>query len=208
MLEKFDRRLRDARSRRTAHDDATAGSATKTPRATQPTGARGGWRSDRSKRPPTESAGGARSVHAGRHRRATRRRSRQRMSFAADKTLFLCSCNGTMPLDGDALGARARAARRSGRAHDAVPARARRASPRARKAMSWSRARRSSGCWATSPRKAARRRRSVSSTSARPAAGRPRRATRRPRSRRCWRWRRCPTPIRCRASATSPAASC
>ena len=50
----------------------------------------------------------------------------------ADKTLLICNCNRTMPLDGAGARPRARPAGSAARAHDDVPARARRSSPRRR----------------------------------------------------------------------------
>ena len=136
-------------------------------------------------------------------RGAAQRRSRKRGGVIQliDKTVSLCTCNATMPLDPEALG-RATGIGGAPAAHGDVPEEPRRDSRTPRAATCWSDARRSSGCSARPRDEPVRALRSASSTFAKPPAGlrKPPRAT--PRSPRCWPPRRCPIPNRCRASAT------
>ena len=82
------------------------------------------------------------------------------MTVAA-KTLFVCNCNRTMPLDGEALG-RALSLPSAPTVHTMLCQRELdQFAAGAQATCSW-RARRSSGCWARSPRRAAARSRFAS----------------------------------------------
>ena len=131
-----------------------------------------------------------------RHRHAANSR---RMSVE-DKTLFVCNCNRTMPLDGAALGRALGLPSPPQRALDDVPARARAVS---RQARTGDLARRVHAGAAAAGRRRGR---------GRPRAGDPLREhprdrrlvgrgarPRRPRSPRCSRWPRCRTRSPCRA---------
>ena len=106
-----------------------------------------------------------------------------------------------MPLDGAALGARARPAGAAAGAHDALPEGARRL--RRRRGGRRRRRLHAGGAAVRRRRGGGRhgRRRSASSTSARPAAGRPRRGGDAEDRGAARGWRRCPSPSRCRSVA-------
>ncbi len=108
----------------------------------------------------------------------------------ADKQLFLCSCNGTAPIDAGALA-------------DAL---ALEHTPPVRTMLCQKElagfAEHAAGDVIVACTQEASR--SASSTCAKQAAGRPKRAAQRRSSPRCSHRRRCRTPSRCRASAIDP----